>query len=333
MSCFKQATLAVLFLGISWAASFAGAEVGDDELLAEGRVDEAIASLQKRVSSNETDAQSYNLLCRAYYSLDSWDAAIEACQKAVALSPSISQYHLWLGRAYGEKASHSKFVSAAGLAKKVRSEFETAVKLDPNNIDARSDLADFYIEAPGVLGGGKDKAEAQAAELAALDPAEGDLVLARIAEKKNDILAAETEYRGAILASNGKAGPWLSLAEFYARVKRFDQMQDAIQHAVSAQNNEHVLVPAAEVLVRTRQDLTEAVQLLRRYLDKDTVEDDPAFRARFLLGTLLEKQGETESAVQQYRAALSLARNFSPAERALNRIYRHNGQDRVAARD
>lgn len=328
MSLLKQVALIILLAGLALAAPVAIAEVSADQLLADGRVDDVIVLLQSRISSDQTDAQSYNFLCRAYYSLGNWDSAIAACQKAMELSPSNSQYHLWLGRAYGEKASHSGFLSGAGLAKKVRNEFETAVRLDPNNVDARADVADFYIEAPEVLGGGKGKAEAQARELASLDPPQAHLVRAQIAEKRNDVITAEMEYRAAVQASGGRAGTWLSLAQFYVRTNRSDQMQDAIQHAESAQNNQYVLMPAAEVLVRTKRDVAKAVQLLRRYLVNGTVEDHPAFRAHYLLGTLLEKQGDTQSAVQEYRAALSLARDFSPAQNALNRLNRHGREDR-----
>ena len=329
MICFKPAIVAILLFS-AFAAQVTSADVSADQLLAQGRVDDVIASLKSRVSTDEAGTHSYNLLCRAYYSLGDWDPAIAACQKAVTLTPSNSEYHLWLGRVYGSKASQSGFLSAAGLAKKARNEFEAAVRVDPNNVDARADLADFYINAPGVLGGGKDKAEAQARELASLDPAQADLVRAKIAEKKNDPVAAEREYRAAIQASSGNAGPWLSLAQFYARTKQFDEMQDAIEHATSARNSPHVLMPAAEVLVRNKGDLTEAVQLLQRYLDEGTVEAYPAFRAHYLLGTLLEKQGDTKSAVQQYRAALALAQNFSPAEHALKRLDRHGREDQSA---
>src|SRR5262249_39678139 len=147
-----------------------------------GRVDEAIATLQVRITAAPQDAESQNLLCRAHLALAHWDAAVAACQKAVSLNPGSSQYHLWLGRAYGEKADHASFFAATGLARKVRGEFETAVRLDPDNVEARSDLADFYVQAPGIIGGGKDKAAGQAQQLSSLDPAEAHLVQAQIAE-------------------------------------------------------------------------------------------------------------------------------------------------------
>ena len=157
-----------------------------EALLAAGKSDAAIAILKDRVASSPNDAEAQHLLCRAYYSIQDWDRAISAGEKAVSLSPEKSNYHLWLGRAYGEKADASSFFSAAGLAKKVRASFERAVDLDGSNIQARSDLAEFYMEAPGIMGGGQDKARAQADALMKIAPAKGHWVLGRLAEKNKD---------------------------------------------------------------------------------------------------------------------------------------------------
>lgn len=326
MSCFpvtrRTASLLGLALGLALAPSLPALELSPAKLLAAGRVDDAIVSLQGRINVSPRDAESQNLLCRAYLALSNWDASIAACQRAVGLDPGNSQYHLWLGRAYGGKAEHSSFLFATGLARKVRSEFETAVQLDPNNVDAHADLADFYVQAPGIVGGGKDKAAAQAQELASLDPAQSHLVRAHIAEKDGDQPGAEREFRAAIEASGGKPGAWMNLAQFYRRTNRLDQMQDAIQHATSAQMNQHVLLAAAETLIRTNRDLPAAAALLRRYLASEMVEDAPAFKAHYLLGSLLEQQGSLPAAAQEYRNALSLARDFSLAQNALQRLDR-----------
>jgi cytochrome c-type biogenesis protein CcmH/NrfG len=312
----------MLMLMLMLASRLGAAELSPAKLLAAGRVDDAIVTLQNRITAAPNDAESQNLLCRAYFVLTNWDAGVAACQKAVALEPGNSQYHLWLGRAYGEKAEHSSFFFATVLAKKVRSEFETAVHLDPNNVEAHADLADFYLQAPGMLGGGTDKAATQAQQLAPLDPAESHLVRAQIAEKDNDLAGAESEFRAAIQASGGKAGTWISLAQFYRRTDRLDQMQEAVQHATSAQENQPVLLAAAEVLIQAQRNLSAAADLLRRYLAGETVEDAPAFKAHYLLGNLLEQQGNILAAAQEYRNALSLAREFTLAQSALKRLDR-----------
>src|SRR6266436_3522957 len=140
------------------------------DLLAAGRVDQALQTLEQQIRTSPT-AEAYNLLCRAHFQLSAWDAGVPACEKATALAPNNGLYHLWLGRIYGEKADRAGFLKAAGLAGKVRAEFERAVELSPKSWEARTDLAEFYLEAPGIVGGGKDKAVAQAELLAPLNPA------------------------------------------------------------------------------------------------------------------------------------------------------------------
>jgi tetratricopeptide (TPR) repeat protein len=308
-------SLFALLLSISAAAS------SPQDLLAAGRVDEAINALQGQISVTPDNAESYNLLCRSYFALGDWDHAISACQKAVNLEPNNSKYHLWLGRAYGEKADRSSFFVAAGLAKKLRSEFERAVALDPSSVDARTDLAEFYLEAPGIVGGGQDKARAQAQVLLRLNPSKAHWVYGRIAEKNKDAVTAEKEYRALLESSQKSADGWLDLAIFYRRSGRYDSMEEAIKHVTEApRNRQDVLVDAAETLIRAGRNFPLAAQLLREYLSTGTVEEAPAFKAHYLLGTLLEKQGNKAAAAQEYRASLSLARNFGRAQEALNRV-------------
>src|ERR1700680_134621 len=183
---------AALFLALSLPARAAADSAKD--LRAAGRVDDAIQTLKQQISHSPTDAEANNLLCRAYFMVEEWDHGISACERAVNLAPQNSLYHLWLGRIYGEKADHVGFLSAAGLAKKVRTEFERAVELSPNSWEARTDLAEFYLEAPGVVGGGKEKALAQAELLATLNPAMAHWVKGRVAEKNKDNATAEKQF-------------------------------------------------------------------------------------------------------------------------------------------
>jgi tetratricopeptide (TPR) repeat protein len=321
MSGVKKLSLILL---LAFLPRLSAADSTDSKLLAEGRVDEAIASLQRRINSAPGDAESYNLLCRAYFSLGNWDRGIPACEKAVSLDSENAQYHIWLGRIYGEKADHVGFFSAAGMAKKVRNEFEAAVRLNPNSAEARTDLAEFYLEAPGIVGGGRDKAEAQAVRLATMDPVKAGWVKGRLAEKKKDMVVAENEYRAAIESSHGAALAWLNLAFFYRHTGRPDLMEDAIRHASSAPMDQpEVLMEGAEMLLRGKRDPTKAAQLLRRYLTSgSTVESAPAFKAHYLLGTALEQQGDKPAAAQEYRASLALAKNYTLAQTALDHLNR-----------
>jgi tetratricopeptide (TPR) repeat protein len=313
---------AAFFIGIVCLTlwSDAAAETAHS-LLSAGRVDQALQSLEQQIATDPA-AESYNLLCRAHFELDAWDAGIPACEKAVSLAPNNGLYHLWLGRIYGEKADRSNFLKATGLAKKVRTEFERAVELAPDNAAVRTDLAEFYLEAPGIVGGGKEKARAQAALLAPLDPAIAHWVSARIAEKDRDFATAESEYRNAIDASHGGAFAWLNLAGFYRHTNRLDEMEQAL-HTMESRplDRPGALVDGAGLLLRTGRDYPMAIRLLRRYIDSSTsVEEAPVFKAHYMLGELLEKQGDRPAAAEEYRAALFMAHTFSRAQDALKRV-------------
>jgi len=290
------------------------------EMLAAGRVDDVITQLSARSAA---DAESANLLCRAYFALEEWDHAESTCKKAIALDPGNSRYHRWMGHVYGEKADRANFLSAAGLAGKTRDELERAVELNPDDVDTRADLAEFYFEAPGIVGGGQDKARAQAKAMAAKSPARAHWVYARIAEKNHDTATAEKEYRSMIDASQGDSEAWLNLALFYRHQKRFDEMEQALVKTSQAPiSKPDVLVDVAQNLSRTGRNPTLAIQVLKRYLASGPVEEAPAFKAHYLLGTLLEKQGDKSGAAEQYRASLALARHFGQAQQALNRVAR-----------
>lgn len=290
------------------------------ELLASGHVDEVIRMLHEQIARSPSDAEAYNLLCRAHYMIEEWDLGIAACERAVNLDPHSSLYAFWLGRIYGEKADRSGFMTAASLAKKVRSSFERAVELDPGNVQARAELGEFYAEAPAFIGGGKDKARQQAEALMFLNPAMGHWVLARIAEKDKDPALAEREYRAAIAASRGGVRGWLDLANFLKYAHRYDEMEEALHHLESAPvDHPESLMHAGSLLLRAERKYPLAAEFLRRYLAAP-VEEGPACRAHYLLGLVLEKQGDRQGAVEEFRAALALAHSYAHAQQDLKRL-------------
>jgi Tfp pilus assembly protein PilF len=111
------------------------------------------------------------------------DAAIAEFTAAVAAQPDSAIAHLWLGRALGRKIEKAGPLKAMRMVPDVRRAFERAVALDPNNVEARSDLLEFYLGAPRAFGGGIEKAQAQADAIATLDPAMGQRARALIEEK------------------------------------------------------------------------------------------------------------------------------------------------------
>jgi len=316
-----QSFLAALFFVFCGMLAEAAAAPTPVDLLSAGRVDDAVRSLNVRVKDNPSDAEAYHLLSRAFFHLRKWDDAINYGEKAVQLNPSKASYYMWLGRAYGEKADESSFITAAGLTKKIRINFERAVELDGNSVEARTDLAEFYVEAPGFMGGGTDRAAEQARAIASLDAAKAHWISARIAEKKKDSAAAEREYMAAIKDS-GDADYWLNLASFYRRQNRYDDMENAVNKALSSpMAKSNSLFDAATLLLRSGRNLSGAANDVRKYLSLPTQnEEAPAFEAHYVLGQILEKQGDKAGAANEYRASLALAGDYKRAQEGLKRV-------------
>lgn len=295
------------------------------ELLIAGRVDEAVGFLRGRVQASPNDADAFALLTRAHFALQQWDEAIAAGIKATTLAPNNSDYHLWLARSYGEKAGHASWISAVSLAKKSRAEFERSVELNGNNYEGRTDLAEFYIEAPAILGGGKDKARAQADALDQIGrPGNARWVRSKIAESDKNYALAEQELRGAIQTSNGDPDMWVALASFYSRRGRLDEMESAVkeaQRSAARWQRPGALLDCAQILYGNNRSLDSAAAMLRSYIDgPQHAETAPVFHAHYLLGKVLEKAGNRQAAAGEYRAALALAANYEPASSALKKL-------------
>ncbi len=122
---------------------------------------------------------------------------------------------MWLGRVLGQQASHASFLSALGIAKHSLSEMQTAAKLNPQNGPALSDLGDYYAQAPGMAGGGTDKAQAVASQLDKVDPARAAQLRGDIAIQQKDYATAESAYRQAATVAKEPADYWTVLANFY----------------------------------------------------------------------------------------------------------------------
>jgi len=286
-----------------------------------GKADEAWSLLNQALQSSPNDAEANNLLCRVEYATRHFDQAAGPCEKAVSLSPQNARYHLWLARALGERADRASFMSAFSLAKKSREQFETAVKLDPHDGDALSDLGEFYKEAPGVVGGGLDKAEEIAKQLDGVDAARAHQLRAAIAEKQNDLGTAERELKAACSGSRA-AMEWMQLASFYRRQQHWTEMEAAVKSGeAAAAHDRHTAVAffnGASVLARANRQPQEAIKLYERYIDSaDKTEEAPAFDVLARLAKLRKQTGDQAGAERDRAAALALAHDYKPALDAL----------------
>src|SRR5262249_43519172 len=124
---------------------------------------------------------------------DDADKAVAYAAKAVELTPNNADAQHALGDAYGLSAQRASIFSQFGLAKKCLTAYHRAVELAPANVDFHQSLFEYYRQAPGIAGGGLDKAEIEAGVIKQLDPVRGRSAFATIfvAQKKYDHALAE----------------------------------------------------------------------------------------------------------------------------------------------
>ncbi len=233
-------------------------------------------SLQTLQAIPQKDAAVYELMGRDYYMLAEYKKATEALEKAVAVNPGSSECALWLGRAYGRRAETSNPISAPGQASKARQLFEKAVQLDPRNLDALADLLDYYLEAPGFLGGGFDKAQATAAQIAGISQAEGYAAQAKLAEHHKQFGSAEDQLHRAIEAAPQQIGKLIDLAKLLAKQGRFQESDQTVARAEKiAPGSPRLLFAEADLYINSGRHLDVARNLLERYLACQLTPDDP----------------------------------------------------------
>ncbi len=278
-----------LFTAVLFAATLvAGTPQFDQALELYHRTDyhKSLAVLEK---IKDRDAATQNLIGQNHFMLGEYKKATEWFEKAVALAPNNSEYVHWLGRTWGRRAETGNLFVQPGYASKARQYFERAVALDSKNGEAVNDLFDFYLEAPGFLGGGTHKAEALAKHIAELDAAEGHYALAQIADRKKEYDTAEQQLRRAAELAPRQVGRILDLAKFLSkrgRVKESEAMFD--QAAKMAPNSPKVLYERAATYVKEHRNLKEARELLEQYLRSPLTPEDPS---RERAEALLKKTG------------------------------------------
>jgi tetratricopeptide (TPR) repeat protein len=232
-------------------------------------------SLEVLKSLPQKDAAAYALMGRDYFMIGDYKQASAALEKAVAEEPGNSDYTLWLARTYGRRAEMASAFSALGQAAKARQLFEKAVALDPHNLDALSDLLDFYLQAPGVAGGGMEKAQKVVAMIGRVDPAEGQWAQAKVDEKRKAWNSAEEHLRRAVELSP-QAGRHVALARLLAKQRRYQESDHELALAEQmSPSSPKLLYDRAEIYIESHRNLEQAKSLLERYLASDITPDDP----------------------------------------------------------
>ena len=288
-----------------------------------GEYTQAVEILKSAAGSEPNNGDIFVLLARSYLELNQYDAAVNSAEKAVAINPKDSNYHRWLGEAYGAKADHASMLSAYSLARKTQKEFDAAVQLDALNFDAQQDLIQYDCTAPGMVGGGEEKAQPLIEKLMKMDAAEGHYATGICRAQKKDYAAADAEFAKALDGKPKTANRIYDIGDYFVQRKNAEKLL-----AVAAAGED--LAPhdprgkfyRGVALILQGEKPAEAEQLLKDYLHLAPMNSDypRPWTAHYWLGRLQESQKNPAGARSEYQAALKLNGKYKLAQEALKQL-------------
>ncbi|MDP1581422.1 MAG: tetratricopeptide repeat protein [Candidatus Didemnitutus sp.] len=275
--------LAITTTALASPQSEAAQQLFHDRKDAEAKV--AFGELAKREARN-ADAQFY--LGRLAMRAKEFDAAVTHFEKAISLDGNRAAYHLELAGAYGAKVGSAGLLGKASLASKSRKALENAVALEPNNVDARSGLVQFYSQAPSMMGGGMDKAHAQADVILQLNPARGRTTKAAL----------------------------------FAREKKYDEAFALFAIVLQeAPDDYNALYQTGRLAAESGVNLDVGLAALQRCLAMEPPAGAPGHAAaHWRVGNIHEKLGDKSAARAAYEASLARDAKFAQAIASLKKL-------------
>ncbi len=287
-----------------------------------GRYKEAKTVFEPALKANARDAGAAFYLGRIALEERRNDRAADYFEAATKLDPNNSAYFLWLGRALGREAQQASVLRQPGLAKRTKAAWERAIELDPDNLDARSDLIQYYAQAPGLLGGSMSRALEQAEEIRKRNPLRGYLELGALYEGEKRFAEAEQAYLGAAREKSDRQVGAYRLGLFYQKTAAYDKAFDLFEAMLEANPEENgALFQIGRTGAMSGQRLDRAAEALDAYLKTTPGRNDPSLAAaHWRLGMIHEKRQDKPRARAEYEAALRLDPTFKQATESLKNL-------------
>jgi tetratricopeptide (TPR) repeat protein len=283
----------------------------------------ATASVQQAGVAAEAEAKAAFDRGKSAHNAGKMDEAVNAFERAVELDATSSLYHLWLGHAYSRQLSSAGFLRKPFIARRSGEAYQTAVTLDPTSVEAAEGRLDFLIGAPGIVGGGIDKARAEAARIATLDAYRGAMANARIAEHEKQWPEAERLYRSLMADYPDRTAAVDALVTMLQNARRFGEAFTIVDGRLARLPDEtSSLYNLGRLSAVSGQHLPRGEAALRRFLTLTAADPVRQSNAHYRLGMIKEKMGDAPAAASEYRAALELYPRHQAAAAALKKIQR-----------
>ncbi len=256
---------------------------------------------------------------REYLATGKVDLAIASLSRAVDLLPRGSIEHMWLGRAYRDKLQSAGMLQKLGLSKKARSHFAKAVEYDPDNIDARTNLALFYFNAPSVAGGSFERGQKQVQEIGTRDPIAAHRLMATVYTDKKQPDKAIEEYHAIIALDAKDESAYLMIGLLHRNEREWEQAFAWFEKDIEMTDSDLSRYSIGRTAVLSGEQLDRGKQALEEYIARKPAGSRlPSLAAaHWRLGMLHELTGRTDLARQHYETALQLEPGMEQARESL----------------
>lgn len=244
------------------------------------------------------------------------DDAEDEIDEAIDLNDQSAKYHLLRGQILGQQAMGANIVSQGFLAPKIKNAFLRASELDPANVEARISLYNYYIMAPGIMGGSEEKAVDQVKAIERIDPFRGHLLRANYYGRKKDTVNAEREIKKAIAAAPEKGGGYKQLGYFYLNLRRFGEAQVQMEKYIAA---EPMNADAYDSFADVMKAAERYDQAIEKYLHALAVDKHFA-PSIYSLAECYEKKSMNQKAKETYQWFLTVEQNTKRSETAQKKI-------------
>ena len=272
--------------------------------------------------SNPEYAEAQYYLGRIAVEEKKYDLSVEKFEKAIEANPRVVEYHNWLGVMYGVVAMNANALKQAYLAPKIKNEFEKAAAIDPDNLQTQWGLINYYVKAPGFLGGSWEKALASANVISRQDKAQGLRAFAFVHTAQNKMDLAEEELTAAIQQAPGDNIYIFALAKFYDDLKKYDKAFNLYEGVIKKYpDNMVAALHLGQVSARSGLQFEKGIECLSQYLIYTPRPNEPAHcDANLCLAIIYEKKGDTVLARKYYATSLQLYPGMREAKEGLERL-------------
>jgi Tfp pilus assembly protein PilF len=308
-SLYRNAFIAVL-LAANGFILLNGQNLEDGkQLIQQGKFSEAKKVLLQVVDKDDKNAEAHYQLGLALFSRANpernIDDAVDEIEKATDLNPNNADYQFLYGAAIGEKAQKSGMIKQAFLAPKIKKAFTRAVELNPNHVQARIGLAQYYLMAPSIMGGDEAEGWKQLDEAIKIDEVQGRFMKANMLTRQKKMEEAEKEYKILVSSKPNEWRTWKGYGYFCLRNERTDE---AIQHFRKyvglRSDTADSFQSLAEAFIK-KNDYDKAIE----NLNKSLTLDKTYVPALLSFGDVYKAKGQKKEAKEKYEAAVSFAQN------------------------